>query len=261
MALYDRIGGGYDGTRRADPRIVARLLGLLGPRAGGRYLDLACGTGSYTCAMAAHGGVWTGADASRRMLARARVRRADVAWRQAAAEALPFADASFDGAICTLAVHHFADREAAFREVRRVLRSGPFVLFACELGRTRRFWLRAYFPRMFERIETKEPTEEEMRSALHAAGFGRLETWPWRVPDDLADHFLYCGKRRPELYLDPRIRAGISSFADLGDPAEIETGLARLRSDLATGRFREVAAAHPTPDGDYLLIRSEAGGA
>lgn len=70
---------------------------------------------------------------------------------------------------------------------------------------------------------------------------------------DLGDAgFLYCGKERPELYFDPGIRAGISSVADLSDPLEFERGLARLRADLASGRFREVAAAHPTPDGDRL---------
>lgn len=259
-ALYDRIGEGYDRTRRADPRIVARLRALLEPRAGGRYLDLACGTGSATRALAAEGGAWTGVDVSQRMLRRARARRAGVAWVQASAGSLPFRGDAFDGAICTLAVHHFQDRQEVFREVRRVLRSGPIVLFVCEVGRTRRFWLREYFPRMFQRIAAKEPTEAEMLDALRSAGFTDLRTEPWWVPDDLVDHFLYCGKRRPELYLDPAIRAGISSFAQLADPAEVDEGLARLRADLASGRFEEVAAAHPTPDGDYLFVRAEAAG-
>ena len=78
------------------------------------------------------------------------------------------------------------------------------------------------------------------------------------MPEDLADHFLFCGKRRPELYFDPAVRAGISSFANLADPAEVEDGLARLHADLVSGRFREVAAAHPTPDGDYLFVRAGA---
>lgn len=258
MELYDRIGAGYDGTRRADPGIVSHLHALLRPDPDGRYLDLACGTGNYTCGLAKSGGAWTGVDASEVMLRSARARGGDVEWRRAPADALPFGEASFDGAVCTLAVHHFPDSEAAFREVRRVLRSGPFVLFVCELGRTGRFWLREYFPAMFERIAAKEPSEAEMLGALRSAGFTDIETEPWFVPDDLIDHFLYCGKRRPELYFDPAIRAGISSFADLSDLGEVDEGLARLRADLASGRFSEVAAAHPTPQGDYLFLRAEA---
>jgi hypothetical protein len=145
---------------------------------------------------------------------------------------------------------------AAFSEVRRVLRGGPLVLFVCDRTRTQRFWLRAYFPRMFERMVTREPTEAEMRADLEAAGFDRVESEPWFVPDGLADHMLYCGKRNPELYFDPAVRAGISSFANLSTPEETEVGLARLRADLDSGRFAEVAAEHPTEDGDYLFLRA-----
>ena len=52
---YDRIGIGYDVTRRADPYLTRRLLGLLEPRSGGLYLDVACGSGNYTAALAAEG--------------------------------------------------------------------------------------------------------------------------------------------------------------------------------------------------------------
>jgi SAM-dependent methyltransferase len=260
-ALYDRIGAGYDGTRRADPGIVARLRTLLRPVPEGRYLDLACGTGNYTRALAACGGCWSGIDASAVMLRAAREREHQIDWRLADAQSLPFPGGALDGVVCTLAVHHFPDREAAFREVQRVLRGGPFVLFVCDVGRTQRFWLREYFPKMFERIAAKEPTEEDMLSDLESAGFAQIETEPWFVPDDLVDHFLYCGKRRPQLYFDPAIRAGISSFAHLSDPQEVETGLARLRSDLDSERFEEVAAAHPTAEGDYLLVRAHRGGA
>ena len=253
---YDRIGAGYDETRCADPGIVGELSARLHPVPGGSYLDLACGTGSYTTALAAQGGRWTGIDASEVMLGAARKRCGGIDWQRAEADALPFRDAAFQGAVCTLAVHHFPDRAAAFREVRRVLAGGPFVLFVCDVERTRRFWLREYFPRMFDRIAEKEPSEREMLDDLRASGFRELETTPWLVPDGLVDHVLYCGKQHPELYFDPAVRAGISSFADLADDGEIAAGLERLRADIASDRFREVAAAHPTPDGDYLMIRA-----
>lgn len=44
-ALYDRIGEGYSGLRRADPRIAAQIYEALGPPA--RLLNLGAGTGNY----------------------------------------------------------------------------------------------------------------------------------------------------------------------------------------------------------------------
>jgi hypothetical protein len=52
---YDEIGIGYDSTRRPDRRIAERLLALLEPRAGGHYLDAACGTGNYASSLHALG--------------------------------------------------------------------------------------------------------------------------------------------------------------------------------------------------------------
>jgi ubiquinone/menaquinone biosynthesis C-methylase UbiE len=254
--LYDRIGSGYDATRRADPGLVALLVAQLEPGPTGRYLDLACGTGSYSVALAEQGGRWSGIDASETMLCAARARSDRIDWHRTEADTLPFPDSSFEGAVCVLAVHHFPDRQAAFREVRRVLDGGTFVIFACDVERTRRFWLREYFPHMFARIEAKEPSQAEMLGALGEAGFQSVAAESWFVPEDLTDHFLYCGKSRPALYFDPQIRAGISSFAAFSDDAEVESGLARLRADLDSGRIEDVIASSPTPAGDYVFLRA-----
>jgi ubiquinone/menaquinone biosynthesis C-methylase UbiE len=55
MAIYEQIGKGYDLTRRADPYIVSRLRHHLGVGAHLSYLDVACGTGNYTSALALSG--------------------------------------------------------------------------------------------------------------------------------------------------------------------------------------------------------------
>ena len=177
-----------------------------------------------------------------------------IAWQQADAAALPFADGSFDGAVCTLAHHHFPARVAAFGEVRRVIGSGKFVSFACACELTQRYWLKHYFPRLFERMAQVEPTSAELTADLRGAGFDTVVVEPWFVPDDLVDHFMFCGKARPELYFDPAIRAGISAFANLASRDEVEAGLARLREDLDSGRFAEVAAEFANDHGDYVWI-------
>ena len=74
MALYDQIGVGYDTTRRADPGIVQTILRLLDVPAGSRCLDIACGTGNYTIALAEAGLNVTGVDVSQQMLTAAQAK-------------------------------------------------------------------------------------------------------------------------------------------------------------------------------------------
>lgn len=257
MALYDRIGRGYDTTRRADPAIVGRLLSLLDAPAGSRCLDVACGTGNYTTALAAAGLDLLGVDRSRRMLAGARAKAPGGRWVQADATALPAADRAFQVAICTMAVHHFGRPDLAFREIARVLDGGRLVLFTAAREQMQRYWLNRYFPDAIERATLQMPPLDQSVGQLREAGFERIRLEPWAVRPDCADLFLYAGKYRPALYLDPRVRAGISTFANLARPAEVEQGCARLAADLASGRFAEVLAAAEHDGGDYLFVVAE----
>jgi predicted TPR repeat methyltransferase len=68
-ALYDRIGSSYARSRRADAAIAQTLADQLRLTPFGTYLDLGCGTGNYTVALGAMGGVWRGVDVSEVMLA------------------------------------------------------------------------------------------------------------------------------------------------------------------------------------------------
>ena len=104
---YDEIGAGYDTSRRADPEIVEQFIKLLRMQPSGRYLDMGCGTGNYTSALAQHAGHWYGLDQSALMLTQARLKSTAVNWQQGTAEASSYASNFFAGAICSLAVHHF----------------------------------------------------------------------------------------------------------------------------------------------------------
>jgi ubiquinone/menaquinone biosynthesis C-methylase UbiE len=142
---YDTIGVGYDATRRPDPRIAERILALLEPVVGGHYLHLACGTGNYTHPLHALG--LDVVDQSTTMLEAARAKYPAIKWQQADVTDLPFLGESFDGAICTQAIHHFPDLGAAFRAMRRVLRGGRLVMFTSTRVQMRSSWLNAYFPK------------------------------------------------------------------------------------------------------------------
>ena len=142
----------------------------------------------------------------------------------------------------------------AFQEVARVLAGGRFVIFTSFPEQTRNFWLREYFPEMIERSCAQLPGERIIRDALVAAGLEIEEIVPYDVADDLEDLFLYAGKRRPHLYLDPDVRANISSFATQCTVAELEHGLERLKSDLDSGEIGRVIERYDSREGDYAFV-------
>jgi ubiquinone/menaquinone biosynthesis C-methylase UbiE len=258
-ALYDHIGSTYAGSRRADPVIAACLARELRLTADGAYLDVACGTGNYTQALSRQGGAWTGVDVSAVMLAQARQKSGHMVWVQASADALPFPDACFDGALCTLGIHHFSGLDRPFAQVRRTLRTGAFVIFTGLAEQMRAYWLCHYFPQMMARSIAKMPTQAQIRQALSRAGFASVNFTPFMVTNSLQDLFLYSGKHRPQLYLDDAIRSNISSFAQLTSTTELADGLDRLRHDLQTGAFSSVQARYEDSLGDYAVVTAELG--
>jgi ubiquinone/menaquinone biosynthesis C-methylase UbiE len=252
--LYDHIGSSYASSRRADPALVQALAHELGLSSSGTYLDLACGTGNYTVALSSLGGTWNGVDVSAVMLTQARNKTNAVSWLQSEATMLPFRSDVFDGAICTLAIHHFEDLDHPFAEISRVLRSGPFVIFTGLAEQMRHYWLCHYFPAMMARSIEKMPSEYQIRDALARSGFSSVKVAPFYVTNELQDLFLYSGKHRPYLYLDSVVRGNISSFSTMAPAGERERGLAQLAADLRDGTFASVQARYNTEAGDYAFV-------
>jgi ubiquinone/menaquinone biosynthesis C-methylase UbiE len=255
MARYDEIGAGYDDTRKADPYIASRIIHHLDVRDQGSYLDVACGTGNYTIEIAAKTGVrFEGIDQSEYMIDIARSKDSSIAWSICDVESLPFEDGRFSGATCILAIHHFNDLERAVREVYRVLSRGRLVIFTAGKKQMEGYWLNEYFPEMMRTSTDVMPDVEEVSIALSAAGFENIVTEIYEVKPDLQDWFLYCGKHRPEMYLDPNIRKGSSGFAVFSNRDEVERGLERLSSDIESGRINEVIESYRNDNGDYLFM-------
>lgn len=116
--------------RILDP-LAADLVESVGPTTGARVLDVACGTGvvaRHAAARVGPDGEVVGVDVSPAMLAVASDVSAGAGaptrWKEASADDLPFADASFDAVLCQAGLQFFPDRRAALAELFRVVRPG-----------------------------------------------------------------------------------------------------------------------------------------
>jgi SAM-dependent methyltransferase len=113
---------------------LAQIAEISKRAAGGRVIDLGCGGGHVSYAVAPHVGSVTAYDLSADMLtavaAEARRRGlGNVETAQGPAESLPFPDASFDAVFCRYTAHHWPDVRRGLREARRVLKPGGFAVF------------------------------------------------------------------------------------------------------------------------------------
>jgi len=124
-AGWQRAAVDYDPTfARASRQFAEVLLDAAGVHAGVHVLDVCCGTGVVAAAAAARGAIVTGIDFSAAMLAEARRAHPTLRFDEGDAEALPYADASFDAVVSNFGIHHIAHSDRAMAAAQRVLRPG-----------------------------------------------------------------------------------------------------------------------------------------
>ena len=217
-AKYDVIGNNYAELRKPDPRIAAIINGALGPAQ--TVLNVGAGTGSYEPADRS----LTAVEPSGEMIRKRSPAAAKAV--QASADDLPFDDNSFDASMAILTIHHWPDKEAGLREMRRVTR-GRIILLTFDPSH--RPWLTDYLPELAALDEAQMP-----RMSDYERWLGPVQITPVLVPQDCSDGFLYAYWRRPAAYLDAYIRSGSSSFWAIGNA---EAGLQKLKRDLETGEW------------------------
>ena len=126
-------------TELVSASFGAAAMGRLGLRSGQRVIDIGCGSGSTTLALAklvAPGGEAVGIDIAPAMVQAARVRAAraegaKVAFSIADAQAEDLGESAFDAAYSRFGAMFFADPTAAFANIRAALRSGGAFALAC----------------------------------------------------------------------------------------------------------------------------------
>ena len=150
---------------------------------------------------------------------------------QATAEAIPLEDGAVDAALAVLTIHHWPDLARGFAEMRRVARR--VVVLTWDPAMARSFWLSGeYLPdAAVEWDIARCPPLESVRRLIGP----EAAATPVPVPHDCTDGFFGAFWRRPEAYLDPVVRAGISNLAHFGDA--LAPAFERLAADLESGEW------------------------
>ena len=229
-ADYDDIGGGYTTTRAEDARLAAAIWDALGDARS--VLNVGAGTGHYE----PPDREVTALEPSEVMIAQRPPAAAPVI--QGSAEDIPFEDHSFDAAMAILSDHHWTRREQGLREMLRVART-RVVLFNADPGSFARFWFsEEYLPEFYDLMADRyrEPGVWE-RELVELLG-ERVSFVPVPIPHDCADGFYGAWWKRPQAFLDPRVRAGISVFSRV-TPAQVERAVAALEADLQSGAWQK----------------------
>lgn len=252
---YDRIGTDYNDTRQADPFLANKLFELLNPNKEGQYLDIGCGTGNYTIDLFCREIRMIGIDPSEQMLKIARSKNSGIIWKIGSAEATNLESSSIDGMTGFLTIHHWTDLTAAFIELKRILKAnGKIVIFTSTPEQMKGYWLNHYFPNMMQKSIEQMPDLESIKNAAKQSGLRIESTEKYFIRNEQIDHFLYVGKHRPKLYLNPGVRNGISSFADLALQDEVNEGLVKLDADINSGKIDSIIRSFENDLGDYLFV-------
>ncbi len=215
--VYDRIGVGYEGCRRTEPSWERAIHDAIGR---GSVVNVGAGTGSYE-----PDSTVLAIEPSATMIAQRPPDAATVV--RGVAEMLPLPARTVDVALAVLTVHHWADSRAGLRELQRV--STRQVVVTWDPVISADYWLITdYLPEMAGH-ESRLVTLPQIVDALDVVDIIDLP-----VPADCADGFMAAYWRRPEAYLDPAVRASISSLVLLQQD-RVEMAMGQLAADIDSG--------------------------
>lgn len=179
-AHFADVASRYDALREeeTDGEVLDWIAAAARFAAGQAFVDIGCGTGSTTAALARRFSLdAVGVDLSQEMLAAATARGyAECRFVQGRAEQLPFEPDAFDRALIRTAAH-LMQRDAAFSQARRVLRDdGRLVIFTVDPASVDGFWLAEWFPSYADIDRDRFPSSETLTDELLGAGFAEAET-------------------------------------------------------------------------------------
>lgn len=241
---YDRIGEGYSSKRAPDPRIERQIVSALGDATS--VINVGAGAGSYEPLDRNVVAV----EPSAKMIAQRRTGSSPVV--RATAEALPIVDDAADAALAILTLHHWNDKAKGLAEMRRVARK-RIVILTWDADVWLTFWLVREYGESIREADRKVAVP--IPDIIAELGDCQVQVVP--IPHDCTDGFHGAYWRRPHAYLDPLVRAGISTYALL-EPDQYQKELRRLEADLNSGvwdaRHRDLAKLDAIDLGYRLIV-------
>lgn len=226
------------------------LIDRTAAKAGDRILDVGCGFGSTSIALAqqvAPSGFVLGIDISGPMLARARElapKGAPVDFALADATVYPFDPESFDLLVSRFGVMFFAEPVVSFANLRRALRPSGRLAFACWREPRENPWMMAPLQAIYRHVpklplqgpEDPGPfafaSEERVNRILGDAGFKAIAMEPVALSFDIA-----VG-RGLDAAVQAALQIGPGSRALDGHPAETRAAAAKSVKEMLTPYVR-----------------------
>jgi len=171
------------------------LIELANPQSGERVLDIACGTGIVArnvVSLVGSKGIVMGLDANPDMIGMARAmaerEHLSIDWHTGSAEQLPFPDENFDLILCQFGLMFFTDRQAALKEMHRVLKTGGRVIWSVWQGLDRHPFYQTIHE-VTQRHLAKSSVQavfslgdsDELRKLLIGSGFQHVEIEPMSI--------------------------------------------------------------------------------
>ncbi|MBV9654900.1 MAG: class I SAM-dependent methyltransferase [Acetobacteraceae bacterium] len=185
--------------------ITERAIAHAGVAKGERVIDIGCGCGATTMALAdrvGREGHVTGLDVSAPMLAAARRRgsgRSNITWLEGDAAAVPLPEAAADLLFSRFGVMFFGDPVRAFAHLRRSLRPGGRLAFVCWRDFDENKWMKVpltaayqHVPKM-PKLAPEEPgpfafaDAARIAAILDGSGFATARIVPFDLQLDIAD--------------------------------------------------------------------------
>ncbi|MCC8968313.1 class I SAM-dependent methyltransferase [Bradyrhizobium sp. Pear76] len=250
IAYWNGPGGQRWATRQAAQDIVLQpvldlLIDRAAPEAGERIVDVGCGSGATTFALAskvAPAGHVLGVDVSEPMLTRARqsAQGLPVEFALADATVYPFARESFDLLASRFGVMFFADPAASFANLHKAMKPTGRLAFACwQEPRENPFFmapLQAVYKHVpkLPQLGPEDPgpfsfaSEARVKRILGEAGFSGIAMEPCKVELDVATG------RGMDAAIQGALEIGPASRALEGHPDEVRSAaIASMREALA----------------------------
>lgn len=242
------IPDGYDRGRDHGPELLQLWMNVVESSVGkqrlDKILDLGCGTGRFSEALAAHfDAEVAGIDPSNKMLEHAQRKQRDsrVRYQLGRGEAIPLADNTVDLVFMSMTFHHFDDPLRTAQECYRVLRKGGTALLRTGTReRIRDYPYVPFFPKSVPIMENILSTVQMVRTVFAGAGFDIVKGDI--VVQQIAPNYA--------VYAD-KLAAGADSVLARLSPRDFQAGIDAIRAHAA--RVGETPVTEPI---DLFVFRS-----